>query len=51
MNLEQRFMDLLRSLPKAEALDSTGVLPVGYAGERADFALFDRSLIVEVKST
>lgn len=50
MSLERRFLDLLGALPGAESIDAEGVLPVGYPGKRADFALFGRSLIVEVKS-
>lgn len=50
MSLEQSFLDLLRALPGAESIDADGMLPVEYRGKRADFALFGRSLIVEVKS-
>jgi hypothetical protein len=49
MTLEQRFTDFLRALPGSECLDDPGVMPSGCA-ERADFALFERSLIVEKKS-
>lgn len=49
-DLEQRFLDFLETLPNSEPLDRLGVLPAAYSGDRADFALFGRKLIVEVKS-
>jgi len=50
VNLKQRLLDFLAALPGAESLDAPNVLPARYSGDRADFALFGRSLVVEVKS-
>jgi hypothetical protein len=50
LNLERRFLEFLGSLPGSEPLDTPGSLPTGYQGKRADFALFQRRLIVEVKT-
>jgi hypothetical protein len=44
-----RFTEFLSKLPHSESLDDPGIFPDHQSKKRADFLLFDRSMIVEVK--
>jgi hypothetical protein len=49
-NFAAAFRDFLGTLPGAESLDDPSVLPLQATPERADYLLFQRSVIAEVKT-
>lgn len=49
INYSDRFIEFLGHLPGAESLDDPAVLPQRAITKRADYLLFQRSMIVEIK--
>lgn len=49
VNHSERFRAFLRLLPESESLDDENVLPATERIKRADYLLFRRSVIAEVK--